>query len=244
MLFFPTDAFNRMMRRNEIVDATLAVSSVFQAITLGVAVLALVLAYRQDDGCSTATALRQPIVLETAINAIELVVYLALVRRSESFQRMTNVRYVDWVVTTPIMLLTAALYMRYRHVKENVDEGWCGEISVLDFIGEERAPLAVMLAANGGMLAAGYLAEIGAVPRVAGLVAGFLAMTVAFRVLWTRYACSTRIGRNIFAYMVVTWSLYGAAFMADDITKNVSYNVLDTVAKNFFVLFLAWQSRA
>jgi bacteriorhodopsin len=38
--------------------------------------------------------------------------------------------------------------------------------------------------------------------------------------------------------MFVVWSLYGVAAVFDFTTKNISYNILDLFAKNFYGLFL------
>ena len=42
----------------------------------------------------------------------------------------------------------------------------------------------------------------------------------------------------LFFTMYAIWSLYGVAAALDDVPKNVVYNGLDVVSKNFYGLFL------
>ena len=48
----------------------------------------------------------------------------------------------------------------------------------------------------------------------------------------------SKIGSNIFYLLLVIWSLYGVAAMLNTIPKNLLYNLLDIVSKNFYGLFI------
>jgi len=180
---------------------------------------------------------------ELAVQAIELAVYVAWVRRAPA-SAMARVRYVDWFATTPLMLATNAAYMAYAADRACASPCPCPCGPTLagglaGFVAVEAPYLAAMAAANLGMLLAGYAAELGRAPRGAACAAGFGAMGISFGVLWRRYARHSAEGRRLFAGVALVWSLYGAAFWAPPVAKNAAYNGLDVLAKNAFGLFLA-----
>ena len=41
-------------------------------------------------------------------------------------------------------------------------------------------------------------------------------------------------------FMFFFWSLYGVAALFSNHAKNVSYNILDVFAKNFYGVYLSW----
>ena len=43
---------------------------------------------------------------------------------------------------------------------------------------------------------------------------------------------------KLFKFLVVVWGLYGIAAMTDIKSKNIAYNLLDIVSKNFYGLFI------
>ena len=44
--------------------------------------------------------------------------------------------------------------------------------------------------------------------------------------------------------MIIIWSLYGVAAMFPTIIKNIFYNILDIISKNFYGLYLFSKVRA
>ena len=64
-----------------------------------------------------------------------------------------------------------------------------------------------------------------------------------FKIIWEfikNFAKYTNLGTTLFWYFVIVWGLYGVAACLSYKLKNVSYNILDLFAKNFFGLFLAY----
>jgi bacteriorhodopsin len=43
---------------------------------------------------------------------------------------------------------------------------------------------------------------------------------------------------EIYKLLTSVWALYGLAFMLPDVQKNIMYNGLDLISKNFFAFFL------
>ena len=56
--------------------------------------------------------------------------------------------------------------------------------------------------------------------------------------MYKNYVGKADINKRIFLLMTIVWSLYGVAAMFPTIIKNLSYNILDVISKNFYGLYL------
>ncbi len=175
-------------------------------------------------------AIRTPSVLirhimniETAISLVAGMVYSFLneeVRKpGADLKKITQIRYVDWSITTPLILLVLLLFYN-------------GENSI-----DYKTYLGVV-GLNAGMLYSGYLGESGAIHKMTGGIAGFLffgAMLALF------YSCCVPGSKNpiVFWIFALIWTLYGVVYyLEDEETKNICYNVLDVIAKALFGVVL------
>lgn len=179
----------------------------------------------------TNTQLMDSLLFENAINLIAAYMYsffLTDVKDGKlSDDEVTNVRYLDWLLTTPMLLIVFALYFDYLN-RDKASE----PPQKLDW----RA-LAVAFFANASMLLCGYLGEQGYVPKALGGVLGFFAFAALLNTMYTSFVESDD-ARKLFVYFAVTWGLYGVAyFMTNPTFKNISYNVLDLLAKVGLSLF-------
>jgi len=93
------------------------------------------------------------------------------------------------------------------------------------------------------MLATGALCEIGALPLIPATLLGFGGLAVSFATIYRKFAKDTRVGRVMFAFLATIWSAYGVAFLFPTAAKNITFNVLDVFAKNFFGVYLYVQVR-
>lgn len=169
------------------------------------------------------------------------------------------VRYVDWVFTTPVMLASTALYFSWINnqqtsepskdkTKEQQDsENSPDSFDILNWLTSHRSSLLIMFLANLAMLAFGFLQEVGLLDIVWSSLLGFIALFISFGELgnsfvWDKpfdiFSGSTR-NQIIYWPMFVTWLMYGIAAMMPSVPKNVSYNILDLIAKNFYGLYLS-----
>ena len=64
---------------------------------------------------------------------------------------MTSRRYIDWVITTPTMLLSTVMFMRYQEVKEQ-DKLEETPVRTLEFLKENKTTITFMLIYNFAML--------------------------------------------------------------------------------------------
>jgi|APGre2960657373_1045057.scaffolds.fasta_scaffold16491_2 hypothetical protein len=112
-----------------------------------------------------------------------------------------------------------------------------------DFIRENKADVAIIFAANAFMLATGALGEIGALPLIPATLLGFGGLAVSFATIYRKFAKDSPVGRVMFAFLATIWSAYGVAFLFPTAAKNITFNVLDVFAKNFFGVYLYVQVR-
>jgi bacteriorhodopsin len=86
------------------------------------------------------------------------------------------------------------------------------------------------------MLLVGFLAEKGLMDRVAALGIGFAAFGFVFKKLYDEFR--TDESDKLYKLLTSVWALYGVAFILPDVQKNIMYNCLDLISKNFFAFFL------
>ena len=205
------------------------------------------------------------ILMETIVQFVELAFYIFisyyLVKISVS--GVTPLRYFDWVFTTPTMLLSTIMFFDYKnkqqsrdsHDKEtkeamsvinNKSEGLKEEtpsIRFMDFVKEHKAIIIRIFAYNFLMLMFGYLGEIGKMNLHIANAIGFLFFGLTFYTIWSNYVKKSTvvINHQLFYFMFVVWALYGVAALVSPLLKNIGYNFLDIIAKNFYGLFIFYQ---
>jgi bacteriorhodopsin len=159
--------------------------------------------------------------LELGSQVVELAWYTVAVCAAREIATWT--RYVDWVVSTPTMLVAAALF--FRHRRGLALGGLFASYEIY-----------AVVAFDWAMLALGYLVERGRLPRAAGLAAGSAALVLAFALLARQLgpAPVDALSLATFWAMYGVWALYGVAAALPDAPKNIAYNGLDLVSKNAF----------
>lgn len=165
--------------------------------------------------------------LETAVSFVASYVYSIFSGMADkddfSLKNITAYRYMDWVVTTPMLLLALLLFTTYL----NKDELHIGRYLLVLFL-------------NYGMLLFGYLGEINKINRTLALTIGSLFFIILILFIWFKYihGRNIKIQKIVFIIFTIVWSLYGVAFTFDEKTKNITYNFLDIISKVFFGLFM------
>jgi bacteriorhodopsin len=170
--------------------------------------------------------------LETAISVIAGYFYSVFVSQIDKFTEeskpidwgdITKTRYIDWSITTPIMLLVLCVVLG---TNTNVTLRFPVIVSVviLDYL----------------MLYAGYLGEIGKITRWTGMIAGFVAFVLIFAIIFFLFVRPKYVFANyvLFGIYLVVWSLYGVFYMLGEEYKNIGMNILDLTAKCFVGLGL------
>jgi len=180
---------------------------------------------------------KQLLWLETAAQVIEFVFYVWMVKNFSDIKNITIYRYYDWVLSTPLMLYVYMMYLEFMKNKDNVNGI---QKNLADLTKDNVSTIFVVLLLNALMLMFGYLAEIKKMSFNLAAVLGFIPFFIMFYIIYVNYAQYTRLGINTFWYFSGIWALYGIASVMSYKVKNISYNILDLFAKNFFGLYLAY----
>lgn len=171
--------------------------------------------------------------IETFVQVIELGFYTWYAYHFHSVAEATFYRYHDWVVTTPLMLFSTMVYYEYVNKPEET-------VTLESFIKEHWLDVLVVFGFNMVMLVFGYLYEVKVLDLLTSQLIGFVGFAGSFYVIWDKFASKNPDNYLLYAFMFVIWALYGVAAMFNSVWKNVSYNILDVFAKNFYGLFLSY----
>ena len=162
--------------------------------------------------------------LETTISLVAGLVYsyfnTEIQKDKPDLEYISKVRYVDWMITTPMILLVLLLFYNVK----------AGSVDYKTF--------GAVLALNTGMLMSGYYGETGALTKLQGGGLGFLFFAALIALI---YSCCIPKGSNItvFALFSVIWTMYGLNFyITNEETKNINYNILDVISKALFGIIL------
>lgn len=181
---------------------------------------------------SSDVVLKEILSIENIVQIIEFSFYLYIASYNTDISKMGTLRYLDWFVTTPTMLFTTIVYMEYNNVKNG------GEIlDVKKFISLNKIKMYKIFVNNFFMLVCGLLVEMNIINMYLGISIGFYFFYQTFKIIHT-YTKNNDINDRLYAFLVIVWGLYGFAAMLSNKNKNISYNLLDLVAKNFYGLYI------
>jgi hypothetical protein len=91
------------------------------------------------------------------------------------------------------------------------------------------------------MLFFGYLYEIGSLDLFTSNSMGFVGLIGSFYVMYSSFV-SKNLSANLPLFIVMSgiWGSYGLAATLSPGWKNLSYNLIDTVSKNFYGIYLTY----
>lgn len=171
--------------------------------------------------------------IETAVQIIELLFYLIVIKNIQNIGKLAQTRYYDWVISTPLMLLTSMVYFRYLyHLDTNSKPTRLDE-----FMKRHTHDIVIVVVCNLLMLIFGYLGETHILDKYTSTYFGFVFFALSWKKVYD-FAKQTEKGTMLYKIQIIIWALYGIAALADDVTKNNMYNILDLFAKNAFGLYL------
>jgi bacteriorhodopsin len=176
---------------------------------------------------TTTPQIRHIFNLETAISLIAGYFYSLFVTKIDidniDYAEISRMRYVDWAITTPIMLLVLTLVLG-QNIKKHVK---------LIFF-------ALILLLNYSMLLFGYLGEINILEKIEASILGFIPFILIFYLIYKTFIKGHKsIANNVmFGLYICIWSLYGVVYLFDEELKNICFNALDLIAKCFVGLGL------
>ena len=184
--------------------------------------------------------LKSVLYMETIVQVIEFIFYVWLVYNiAHITYDVTFIRYYDWFITTPTMLLSFMVVMKYFDSP--------GIITFTDFISNNLTNISYVLLFNAMMLIFGFLGEINILSRNISFILGFIFFFLSFYFMFINFVGNNTINLIIFFTNFLIWSVYGIAYMFNYNNKNITYNILDIFSKNvnglFLFLFLLFLSK-
>ena len=164
--------------------------------------------------------------LETCISVVAAFFYGVFIKKINedglNYKEINLNRYLDWAITTPIMLLVLVLAFAYNNKKK---------ITLSSYL--------IILLLNYGMLLFGFLGENNILDKLQANGIGFAFFAGLYYYIYDTHIKKFKIFDNniLFYSFLVLWSFYGLTYWLDEEHKNISYNILDLFAKCFVGIF-------
>jgi bacteriorhodopsin len=176
--------------------------------------------------------IRHVLNLETCISIVAGYFYSMFVAKLDNYKNenrqinwseITQTRYIDWSITTPMMLLTLCIVLG-NNIQKTVPFGIFLIIVLFNYL----------------MLYIGYLGEQQQINRIYASIFGFIPFIGMFYLIFSRFVLPKyRLDNYIlFTIYVFIWSLYGIVYLLPEESKNIAMNILDAIAKCFMGLGL------
>jgi bacteriorhodopsin len=172
--------------------------------------------------------------VELFVQVVEFIFYIWLIYYfNKVSQNITPIRYLDWAITTPLMLITLSAFLNHDGSKSS---------RLSDFLSNNIGPMIKIVFLNAAMLLFGFIGELGYLSPYLSTALGFIPFILNFKYIKDKFLPSSedKFKNAVFYWFVFFWSLYGVFALTNYTTKNTGYNILDIFAKNVFGLFLAY----
>jgi bacteriorhodopsin len=175
--------------------------------------------------------------VELIVQIVEFTFYVWLIFYFNKVSKnITLYRYIDWSITTPLMLISLSAFLKHDGKRSSQRLG--------EFLSDNKGSIIKIVVLNALMLLCGVLSEIGYLSVYTAVGLGFIPFVLNFKYIkdtflppWEK---DTKFKHYVFYWFVFFWSLYGVLATMNYTIKNTGYNILDVFAKNFFGVFLAY----
>jgi len=146
------------------------------------------------------------------------------IKLSGRLDEIDVLRYADWPITTPLMLISLSLILSFN---SGIKHSIIGTIVIviLDWI----------------MLYFGYLGYQKILDKRIANILGFIPFVLIFIILYMIYIKPKNIFINnlLFISYFIIWALYGIFYLVDEKIMNILYNILCLIAKPFIAICIA-----
>ena len=178
--------------------------------------------------------LKDLIKVEFFVQGIEFIFYMWLFLYFNKVSRnITIFRYLDWSITTPLMLITLSAFLNHDGRTPS---------TLTDFLSNNSGSIIKIVLLNATMLLFGLISELGYLNPFISTALGFIPFILNFKYIKDKFLTPTedKAKQGLYYWFVFFWALYGVFAVMNYTYKNTGYNILDIFAKNFFGLFLAY----
>ena len=180
--------------------------------------------------------LKEILVLETIVQIVEFCWYFFVIQYLPQEQMAKN-RYYDWVISTPLMLVSMFSYLLYEEqLEKNPNDPPLRLSSIMKDYSES---ITQIILSNFAMLSIGYLYEIGQISKRIAFAYGFIFFINTFSIIYIKAGTKSSKGKTVFLIMFLLWSIYGIAFILPTSIKNSIFNITDLFSKNFFEVYIS-----
>ena len=172
--------------------------------------------------------------VELFVQGIEFIFYVWLIYYFNKISHnITPFRYLDWSISTPLMLITLSAFLNHEKNTSN---------RLIDFLSNNKRSIVIIVLLNATMLLCGLICELGYLSPYTSTALGFIPFILNFKYIKDTFLPSSedKFKNGIFYWFVFFWSLYGVFAIMTYKIKNTGYNILDIFAKNVFGLFLSY----
>lgn len=227
-----------MVFTKKLVEKTIWFSLLMQLITSIIPLHAFFIKIPENDKILT-----DILGLETIVQFVEMIFYIWIAYSVLNVNKMASRRYIDWVITTPMMLLSTIMFMKYKETKEIKKDNDLEKksLNTKDFLNDNKENIFSIFGYNLLMLLFGYLGETNVISKYLSIPIGFIFFIKSFEIIYKNYANKTLQGEKLFLFLTIIWGLYGIAATFPVNMKNVSYNMLDLISKNFYGLYIYYE---
>jgi bacteriorhodopsin len=169
--------------------------------------------------------------VELGVQTVEFIFYYWMVSNFSKIDNITPYRYLDWIVTTPTMLITLMAYLD-KNKKTNLK----------DYVIENKTFITEIVVLNFIMLMFGLMGELNRINYKMAILIGFIPFIYYFKLIYDKYmkedVSSDKV--TMYWFFFIIWSLYGVVAFLPYEQKNTGYNILDLLSKNLFGVFLVY----
>ena len=171
---------------------------------------------------TTQPFIRHILNLETCISVVASYFYYLFLNKIETtnepvnWNEISELRYIDWSITTPMMLLALCLVLS-NNINQVIHLKAIASIVFFNYL----------------MLCFGYLGETRQIDKVIADIIGFVSFFIMFYLIYINYVKPKYSLDNIILYSLYLsiWSIYGIVYLFDNDFKNIIMNVLDLTSK-------------
>jgi bacteriorhodopsin len=174
---------------------------------------------------STIPEVRHIMNLETCISLVAAYFYSLFIQEAKEaeaknvpldYKKLNIIRYNDWLITTPLMILVLSLVLSYNSGVK---------VKLLTY--------ALFCVLNLGMIGFGYVGDMNLMNKNVAFITSFIFFFLLFgfigyTFLPAKYSLANYV---VFGLFFVVWGMYGVVNKFDEKNKNIGYNILDSIAK-------------
>jgi hypothetical protein len=163
--------------------------------------------------------------LETSISLVGGYFYSIFISKIYEYEKedkpidwdtITLTRYIDWTITTPLMLLVLCIFLSME--SKTV-------IHLSTFV--------LIMIFNYLMLYIGYLGETKVLDRFTACIGGFISFFITFYLIFSNFVIIKKGIKKywLLLFYLFTWMMYGLVYLLEENNKNIAFNILDCISK-------------